>query len=318
MLTANSSAVLQFQPKPQQQPQPEPLGFVQASKAWLAYSQEHPNLKDIHKSICTQMFLKFNTKHFEATGELLAWPSWEYLMAKTGRSKSTVYRKLEDIEREGLLEISHGLYNQETKKRDRNEYKARLTKVSPVQPWSAEQGVNSVPDQGVKFRRNQGVSADTIRSDSIRSDSKEANLSEKGFCFSESQSEESKGQARTAPSVPKEAKPAEDSKAARTPSRPSASSAATPSPSTSPSTPNPLVPRAPLPAAQGGVPAELPPEVKAVVRTAIAGHRISPAVNMKLYHPSGRAPPASPPDCRVVKTRDEMDLVDDFCLSMRL
>jgi hypothetical protein len=265
--------------------------FAQNRDLWRDTCRADPDLTHADKNFIAQIHGDFNRKHHNTTGELKAYKRWETITSESGLSKATIHRAIQKIEGKGYLEVEHGRYNRKKGKRDRNRYWAKM------------------PVQGLNLRRSKVSNWDVARSQdetrlSDKNDSLNKNdsmnlLSKKeSRCFSESQSEESKGQARTAPSVPKEAKPAEDSKAARTPSRPSASSAATPSPSTSPSTPNPPVPRAA--ALDEGVPAAA---VEDVIKAALAGHGIRPA-----YQGTGKIVRGVPP----ANTRRRGALAEDY------
>jgi hypothetical protein len=145
VVTAPSSAL---QPHRQaNQPEARALKFAQASKIWLQGWHADRRLSHSDRTLCTQIYLHFNQTHFEKTGELLAWPGWTSLMAKTGLSKTSVFRRLRNLERLGAFGVEHGCYNHETKRRAGNRYHAKKpTKVALAQPW--DQGCISVLDQG--------------------------------------------------------------------------------------------------------------------------------------------------------------------------
>ena len=102
------------------------LKFFQASKTWLQEWHEDPRLSHSERTLCPLIYLYFNAQRFERTGELLAWPGWKTLMAEGRLSKASVYRGLKKLERLGALQIEHGRYNPQTKKRANNYYKARF------------------------------------------------------------------------------------------------------------------------------------------------------------------------------------------------
>jgi hypothetical protein len=102
------------------------LKFIQASKTWLQQWHEDSRLNHSERTLCTLIFLHFNAQRFERTGELVAWPGWKTLMAGGRLSKASVYRGLKKLERLGALQIEHGRYNPQTKKRANNYYKARF------------------------------------------------------------------------------------------------------------------------------------------------------------------------------------------------
>lgn len=64
----------------------------------------------------------FNREYFEKTGQLIAWPMWTTLMAKTGLGKMTVHRTIKKFKRFGALEVERHRYNHMTKKRAHNIY----------------------------------------------------------------------------------------------------------------------------------------------------------------------------------------------------
>ena len=152
LTTAPSSAeILQFEPnQPANRPEhnARALKFAQASKTWLQQWHEDRRLSQSEKTVCTQIYLHFNMIRFEKSGKLVAWPSWATLMARTGLGKTSVFRRLRNLERFGALQIEHGRYNQETKKRIGNLYRARESKVASAQPSKEDQGCISVPNQG--------------------------------------------------------------------------------------------------------------------------------------------------------------------------
>jgi hypothetical protein len=139
--TAPSSAnaiPLSHQPpgKPPAKPE-DKLTFAQARDAWLARWQEHDQLTHADRALVTQVYRHFNRVHFEKTGELLAWPAWKTIAARARLSKASVFRGFRKLERLGALEIKHGRYNHQTKRRAGNIYRAidqgfilRPTKVS--------------------------------------------------------------------------------------------------------------------------------------------------------------------------------------------
>jgi hypothetical protein len=141
-LTAPSRANLiplnrQLAASPPAKPE-DKLTFAQARDAWLARWQEQDQLTHADRALVTQVYRHFNRVHFEKTGgELLAWPAWKTIAARARLSKSSVFRGFRKLERLGALEIKHGRYNHQTKRRAGNIYRAidqgfilRPTKVS--------------------------------------------------------------------------------------------------------------------------------------------------------------------------------------------
>jgi hypothetical protein len=126
---ASSATIIQFEaPPPANQPMARPT-FVQASEAWLDRWHEDCRLTQSDKNLCTRVCRYFNRAHFERTGELLAWPGWATLMAKTGLCKSSVFRGLRKLEQLGALKILHGGHDAKTGWKLPNQYRA--TPLSP-------------------------------------------------------------------------------------------------------------------------------------------------------------------------------------------
>jgi hypothetical protein len=126
--TAPSSAnVIRLNPPPlANTPKAATPTFQQAREAWLDRWHFDHRLSDADRAFCTQLYLHFNRLHYEATGELMAWPSWETLRAKAGRlTKSAAFRRLRHLEQLGAVEIEHGRYDHKAKQRAGNRYRAR-------------------------------------------------------------------------------------------------------------------------------------------------------------------------------------------------
>ena len=98
---ATMSNVINFPAKPT---------FAAATKTWLKVTQAHPLLTEGCKRLCVGLYCNFNYKHYEATGELLAWPSWNRLIAEFGLCKATINDGLCQLEHFSLLEIKRGGY----------------------------------------------------------------------------------------------------------------------------------------------------------------------------------------------------------------
>jgi hypothetical protein len=154
MLTPSSTAiVIPFEATPPSQPK---MGFAQATKTWL---DEWNAERGLNTKLCVQIFLHFNEKHFEETGELLAWPGWDRLAAKTGLSRRSVAAGLQKFEQAGALKIEHGRYNHEKKRRDGNFYwgKSKVQVSAPSRELHlAKQGAVSQQDQGAVFPTRLG------------------------------------------------------------------------------------------------------------------------------------------------------------------
>jgi hypothetical protein len=169
MLTAGSSVVAFKLPEHKART----LTFAQASKTWLQGWHADGRLSHGDKTFATQIYLHFNQAHFEQTGELLAWPGWAVLMAKTGLCKTSVFRRLRHLEQLGAFEVEHGRYNPEAKKRITNRYRAKdPTKVAldATLPKVAFQSSTKVA-----FESQSKVALAATR----RSERKEVNLEEK-------------------------------------------------------------------------------------------------------------------------------------------
>jgi len=121
------------------EPEPEP-GFAHTGKAWLSRFQSDPRLSLSDKAIATQIFLHFNFEHFDKTGDLLAWPSWQSLMDATGLKRSCVHKSLRRLAELGAFEIGRGPYDRENKKRSNNRYIVRTSKVHADGPSEGELG----------------------------------------------------------------------------------------------------------------------------------------------------------------------------------
>jgi len=176
--------------------------FAAASKAWLKTTLTHPLLTDANKTFCTALFLNFNYKHYNDTGELIAWPSWNKLTTEFGLSRETISESIGQVERFRLLEVEHGRYNRVTHRRAGNLY--RVPSESWVQdfqgqnsrpcteqgqnfgPCQGEQGQNSRPDQGQNYRPDsydspslQDESIDSVKEEGLPRESKEGTKPEK-------------------------------------------------------------------------------------------------------------------------------------------
>jgi len=121
MLTAGSS-VISFQP-----PNVKPTTFAQAREAWLQRWQGESQLTHADQALVTQVFLHFNTSHFERTGQLLAWPTWETVGIRARLSEASVFRAFRKLKRLGALEIIHGGRDPRTGWKLPNKYLAILS-----------------------------------------------------------------------------------------------------------------------------------------------------------------------------------------------
>jgi len=122
--------------------------FAGAGKAWLKTVIAHPLLTDANKTFGTALYLKFNFKHYEKTGELKAWPGWDTLTTESGLSRTTINESAGRLEHFQLLDVKRGRYDRTAQRREGNEYFARL----PSRPQGADfvpcppQGTDSVPN----------------------------------------------------------------------------------------------------------------------------------------------------------------------------
>src|SRR5262245_59435193 len=96
--------------------------FAAASK--LKTTQTHPLPTDANKTFCTALYLNFNFKHYDKTGELIAWPGWSRLTAEFGLSKETISESIGQVERFRLLKVERGRYDRATHRRAGNLYRA--------------------------------------------------------------------------------------------------------------------------------------------------------------------------------------------------
>jgi hypothetical protein len=95
MITAPSSAdIVQFPMAATAVPNtPE---FSTAVDAWLKPLCSDQRLSPSAKLVChTFARWYFNSRHFSATGRLIAWPEWATLMARTGLSKMSINRAID-------------------------------------------------------------------------------------------------------------------------------------------------------------------------------------------------------------------------------
>src|SRR5262249_36141065 len=108
-----------------------------AREAWLKTTLAHPMLTDANKTVGSAIFLHFNYDHFDKTGELIAWPSWQTLMAATALGKTAIYDAINQFERFRLLEVEHGRYDHDNQRRAGNVYhvppRFAVTNLAPHQ-----------------------------------------------------------------------------------------------------------------------------------------------------------------------------------------
>src|SRR5215468_9395309 len=81
--------------------------YAQAREAWLRRElAEAPS--HAYRTFCTALFLNFNFQIYKATGELVAWPSWETLKTKFGITESTANEIAKSMERRGSIRVERG------------------------------------------------------------------------------------------------------------------------------------------------------------------------------------------------------------------
>jgi hypothetical protein len=304
MLTAKSSEVIQFKPKPSNGQHFAMIrDSLQLSPAWQ-------NLPPGPAKLYVAMAGIYNGHN---NGRIRLSVRDAAKLVK--KSESTVSRWLNHLEKAGLaVRTKRGSFNPHTKTawsslwaltewmsdEERKACSSTCKNESPASPstCTSESGWTCMDETNLIDKKDNKLRIDKI--------------SKIDSSFSESQSQEESGEAR-GPSAPKEGR--EESKQVKKASA-APSGAIAPSPASSSSsslTPPPPVPRAPPPPPAEGVPAAA---VMGVIKSAVAGRRIGPAVNSKLFQPAGRSPPASPPDDgRVVLPGDELDWVEDWCLA---
>jgi hypothetical protein len=105
--------------------------FAEAREHWQDHWEADKRLSHADKTLINQICRHFNRREFENTGRLLAWPSWATITARGHLSKATIFRGFRKLERLGALEIQHGRYNHQTKKRAKNVYRAIRPRFHP-------------------------------------------------------------------------------------------------------------------------------------------------------------------------------------------
>jgi hypothetical protein len=99
--------------------------FEQARDAWRDHWQRKDSgLTATQRVLIGRLHADFNRKHFEKTGDLLAWRGWESITTKAGPSESSILRGFRKLDRRGALEINHGGRNPKTGWKLGNSYKA--------------------------------------------------------------------------------------------------------------------------------------------------------------------------------------------------
>src|SRR5262249_19763390 len=93
--------------------------------AWKAYRLallDNEPLTNAEFRFAVEFVKYFNREHFEKTGQLIAWPMWTTLMARTGLCKKTIWNTIKKFERFGAVEVERHRYNHTTKRRAHNIY----------------------------------------------------------------------------------------------------------------------------------------------------------------------------------------------------
>jgi Helix-turn-helix domain len=119
-------------------------GFAIAMDAWLRPIKQDRNLPRNAYIVADEIARGgFNRKHFEVTGELLAWPSIERLVSATSLSRRTIIRLVTALVEAGYIarEVGRGRGNN-------NQYRA-LKKVADVAPFVAPEKVSNRARKGV-------------------------------------------------------------------------------------------------------------------------------------------------------------------------
>jgi hypothetical protein len=135
--------------------------FAKISKDWLRGALAEPSIKGhAPRTFFTAIYLHFNYEHYERTGELIAWPSWETLMAKFGLSDGSIREGIAEGERCGFLEVQRGRRNGH--RRDVNVYHALLVNPQSLrvekgsQPATAAGAGNTVDSVITKSNSERG------------------------------------------------------------------------------------------------------------------------------------------------------------------
>jgi Replication protein C N-terminal domain len=167
MLASSAATVVSFPPAADRPT------FAVATKAWLKTTTADRRLTAGEARLCAALYQHFNYEHYEKTRELIAWPSWQTLMAWSTLSKTAVHNSIKKLKRLRLLEVEHGRYNRATRRRSGNLYH--------VPPRFSV--VNLIPDQGSRARFttkvHHGVQDSVNRLGDNRLGDKKAGLSRK-------------------------------------------------------------------------------------------------------------------------------------------
>ena len=77
---------------------PVSQGFAAASGTWLSLLLADRRLTHAEKTLASRLFLYVERKHFEATGQLLAYPGWERLQEETTLTERSIARGVAKLE----------------------------------------------------------------------------------------------------------------------------------------------------------------------------------------------------------------------------
>ena len=146
----------------------EKLAFPQAGETWLAAALANPQLTAGDKVLCAALFLHFNSSHYAAHDELIAWPGWETLQAETTFGKTAVYNGLEKLELLGILNIEHGRYTRALKKRTRNRYQAVLPRFTTVNLAPDRKTLTKVRESGLTKVHESEQDSQRVRLSDLR------------------------------------------------------------------------------------------------------------------------------------------------------
>src|SRR5262249_29202826 len=121
---------------------------------WLSCILASRELQPRAKLVASAIHLEFfSYEKFLEDGQLWAWPSSRTLDKRTGQSKNTVKKGIEELKAKGFLEATTR-WNIERNKYDSNLYRARI----PDRISKADRGVGQASDLGWVTRVNQGGS----------------------------------------------------------------------------------------------------------------------------------------------------------------
>ena len=147
----------------------KPAGFAKARGDWLKTALTQPSLTYASKTFCAVISLYFNVRHYNETrGELLAWPSWDTLIADYGFTTATIQECTKQLERCGLLEVQRGRHD--GRRRAGNRYFARTPKgEQPLvsKGWEGGQPLVSEPSETRVDSMNQNPLGESKRDESI-------------------------------------------------------------------------------------------------------------------------------------------------------